>query len=273
MATLLEKYRVVHRVTTAYHPQTNAQTDVFNREIKKLLQKMANPSQNDWSHLLEDALWAHRTTYRSPLGMSPYPIVFDKACHLPMEIEHGAYWVIKKCNMLQELKELHLEAYENSWIYKEKVKHFHDNRILRKEFSVGQKVLLFNSRLKLIASKLRSGWDEPFVVTNVFPYGTVEVRDTANNNMFKVNGYQLKPYHEGGRGGSPHVDRTECRLVLGHDGCQSGLDKDGSDSVSTRHKHEHDRIGLDSVSNRRDIVGLDSILDKRDRVGLESVSN
>ncbi|RDY04280.1 hypothetical protein CR513_11998, partial [Mucuna pruriens] len=98
---------------------------------------------------------------------------------------------------LQELEELRLEAYENSRIYKEKVKHFHDNRILRKEFKVGQKVLLFRSKLRLIVGKLRSRWDEPFVVTNVFPYGVVEVRDAAGNHTFKVNGHQLKPYHEG----------------------------------------------------------------------------
>ncbi|RDX83353.1 hypothetical protein CR513_35733, partial [Mucuna pruriens] len=105
--------------------------------------------------------------------MSPYQIVFSKACHLPMEIEHRAYWAIKQCNLaydqagkqrkfqLQELDELRLEAYENSRIYKQK--------ILRKEFQVGQKVLMFNSRLKLIASMLRSRWDGPFVITNVQP--------------------------------------------------------------------------------------------------------
>ncbi|RDX81914.1 Pro-Pol polyprotein, partial [Mucuna pruriens] len=91
MATLLEKYGVVHQIATTYHPQTNGQAEVFNREIKKLLQKMANPSRNDWSHLLEDALWKHRTTYRTPLRMSPYWIFFDKTCHLPVEIEHQAY--------------------------------------------------------------------------------------------------------------------------------------------------------------------------------------
>ncbi|RDX87366.1 hypothetical protein CR513_31162, partial [Mucuna pruriens] len=68
-------------------------------------------------------------------------------------------------------------------------------RILRKEFKIGQKVLLFHSRLKLKASKL--WWNGPFVVTNIFSYGTVEVRDKANNCTFKVNGHQLKPYYEG----------------------------------------------------------------------------
>ncbi|RDX95955.1 hypothetical protein CR513_21444, partial [Mucuna pruriens] len=93
----------------------------------------------------------------------------------------------------EELEELCLEAYENCWIYKEKVKHFHDNRILRKEFKGSQKVLLFNCRLRLIASKLCSRWDGPFVVTNIFSM----VRDEANDRTSKVNGHQLKPYYEG----------------------------------------------------------------------------
>ncbi|RDX75619.1 hypothetical protein CR513_44482, partial [Mucuna pruriens] len=143
-----------------------------------------------FSDLLEDALWAQRIAYRTSLGMSPYLIVFDKACHLPLKIEHRAYW-------LHELEELRLEAYENSRIYKEKGKHFHDSRILRKEFKVGQKVLLFCSRFSLIVGKLHSRWDGPFVITNIFSYGAVEVRDEANDRTFKVNGHQLKPYHEG----------------------------------------------------------------------------
>ncbi|RDX78214.1 putative mitochondrial protein, partial [Mucuna pruriens] len=131
------------------------------------------------SRLLEDALWAHRTAYRTPLRMSPYRIVFDKACHLP------------------ELDELHLEAYENSRIYKQKVKQFHDQPILRKEFQVGQKVLLFNSRLKLIVGKLRSRWDGPFVITNVFPYDAIKLKDEHTNNTFQVNRHQIKLFHEG----------------------------------------------------------------------------
>ncbi|RDX98175.1 Gag-Pol polyprotein, partial [Mucuna pruriens] len=91
MSSLLKKYEVVHQIATAYHPQTNGQAEVFNREIKKILQKMANPSRKDWSRLLEDALWVHRTAYRTLLGTSPYQIVFGKACLLLVEIEHRAY--------------------------------------------------------------------------------------------------------------------------------------------------------------------------------------
>ncbi|RDX86992.1 hypothetical protein CR513_31595, partial [Mucuna pruriens] len=126
-----------------------------------------------------------------------------------VEIEHRAYSIVKQCNLaydqvgkgrkfqLQELDELHLEAYENSQIYKQKVKQFHDQQILRKEFQVGQKVLLFNSRLKLIVGKLHSRWDGSFVITNVFPYGVFELKGEHTNDTFQVNGNQIKLFHEG----------------------------------------------------------------------------
>ncbi|RDX67054.1 Pro-Pol polyprotein, partial [Mucuna pruriens] len=124
---------------------------------------------------------------------------------------------VKQCNLacdqagkqrqfqLQEMDELHLEAYENSRIYKQKVKHFHDQQILRKEFQVGQKVLLFNSRLKLIAGKLRSRWEGPFVITDVFPYDVMNTPTTPSRSMgtklnlfMKVQHYQQatwRPFH------------------------------------------------------------------------------
>ena len=94
------------------------------------------------------------------------------------------------------MEEIRLDAYESSRLYKEKTKAFHDKFILRKEFAVGQKVLLFNSRLKLMPGKLRFRWDGPFVVTNIFPHGAVEIKSEATNKVFKVNGHRLKNFYE-----------------------------------------------------------------------------
>lgn len=88
MQALLKKYGIVHKVSTSYHPQTNGQTEISNKEIKRILEKIVQPNKNHWSNKLYDALWAHRTTYEAPIGMSLYRVVFGKACNLPVEIEH-----------------------------------------------------------------------------------------------------------------------------------------------------------------------------------------
>ncbi|KAI5409659.1 hypothetical protein KIW84_055195 [Lathyrus oleraceus] len=165
-------------------------------------------SKRDWSQKLQEALWAYRTAFKTPIGTTPYQLVYGKSYHLPFELEHKAYWAIKTLNLdylaagekrtldIHKLEELRQSAYENAKIYKERTKAYHDKRIVKKNFNIGDPVLLFNSRLRLFLGKLRSRWTGPFEVSKILRSEVVEIKNETCS-PFIVNGQRLKLY-EGG---------------------------------------------------------------------------
>ncbi|WZZ77605.1 hypothetical protein YC2023_098177 [Brassica napus] len=204
-AGLLKKNGVKHKVATPYHPQTSGQVEVSNREIKSILQITVNTSRKDWSLKLDNALWAYRTAYKTPIGTTPYNLVYGKAFHLPVKLEYKAAWAVNLLNFdikpaaerrsmqIHELEEIRHLAYESSKIYKKRTKAYHDKRIISRNFQPKDQVLLFNSRLRLFPGKLRSRWSRPFTIKNVRPCGAVVLLDTKGEELV-VNGQCLKSY-------------------------------------------------------------------------------
>ena len=131
---LMRRYGIRHVMGLAYHPQSNGQVEISNREINNILENTISTSRKDWSVKLDDKLWAYKTAYKSPIGMSPYRLVFGKPCHLPLDLEYKAMWAIMKLNFdfkaakekrllqMNGLEELRNEAYDNARIYKDETK-------------------------------------------------------------------------------------------------------------------------------------------------------
>nr|GEV14451.1 reverse transcriptase domain-containing protein [Tanacetum cinerariifolium] len=173
-AKVMLKYGVTHRLSTAYHPQTSGQVEVSNRGLKRIIERTVGENRASWSEKLEDALWAFRTAYKTPIRALKHANFDLKTAGNHRKLQ------------LNELNELRDQAYENSLIYKEKTKKFHDSKIKNRIFNVGDRVLLFNSRPKIFSKKLKTRWTGPFTVAHVFPYGTIELSQADGPN-FMVN--------------------------------------------------------------------------------------
>ncbi|GJS07133.1 reverse transcriptase domain-containing protein [Tanacetum coccineum] len=206
-AKVMLKYGVTHRLSTAYHPQTSGQVEVSNRGLKRILERTVGENRASWSDKLDDALWAFRTAYKTPIGCTPYKLVYGKACHLPIELEHKAYWALKHTNFdikqrghrkvqLNELNELRDHAYENSLIYKEKTKRIHDSKIKNRVFNVGDRVLLFNSRLKIFSGKLKTPEWNHITVTQVFHMARTDSQKESQKQTKLSTGWKRQSQSE-----------------------------------------------------------------------------
>nr|GEZ35995.1 reverse transcriptase domain-containing protein [Tanacetum cinerariifolium] len=158
-SSVMAKYGVTHRLSTAYHPQTSGQVEATNRGLKCILERTVGEN-------VPHGMISLKTLYGH----------FELHSKLPLVVPPTAY--------------------ENSLIYKERTKKLHDNKIKNRIFNVGDQVLLFNSRLKIFSGKLKSRWSGPFTISEISPYGTAKLIHPDGCN-FKVNCHRLKHYHGG----------------------------------------------------------------------------
>lgn len=145
-------------------------------------------------------LWVYITAYKTPLGLSPYRIIYGKACRLPIELQHKGFWDIKHFNFnltsvgqarmlqLNKLEDHMLFTYDNVELYTNKIKKWHKRKFQKRELAEGERVLLFNSRLKLFPGKHKSIWTSLFKLLKIYPHGAVDLLNEKIGEEYKVNG-------------------------------------------------------------------------------------
>ncbi|CAA7042933.1 unnamed protein product [Microthlaspi erraticum] len=173
---LLKKYGVKHKVATPYHPQTSGQVEVSNKQIKGILRTIVGVTKKDWAVKLDDALWAYRTAYKTPIGRTPFSLLYGKSCHLPVEIEYRA-----------------LGQSNCSTSTSERTKAFHDKKIVPKSSRLENMRCFSTRELSCSLGSSSPSGRARLRLRNVLPYGAVTLLN-QNGEEFTVNGHKLKPY-------------------------------------------------------------------------------
>jgi hypothetical protein len=218
----LSEVGVDHQIATPYHPQTSSQAETSNNQIKNILQKTVNQMGRRWRSKLSEAILAYRMAYKTPIGLTPYQLVYGMTCHLPVKLEHKAFWAIKKWNMdlkaagtkrkihIAQHEERREKAYRSAKLCKERTKRWHDKRVKTKKFKPGDKVLLFNSRVSLFGhGKLRTNSEGPYLVLH-----TTDHAQSPSNAMMGIYSRQMTNTLNYSLSQTPRISRKLMPLIF-----------------------------------------------------------
>lgn len=209
IVALENEYNIRHKKSTAYHPQANGQVEVTNRELEAILTKIVSIHKKYWSHRLSEAIWAYRTTWKTPIGFTPFEMVYGKSTMMSIEFEHKTLRITLQLNMtLSEAQKEHIQQLNalDEWremvvqqtelIQNQRAK-WHDKYIKEKKFKAGDWALMYESRYKDAMGNLQTRWLGPYEIEEIFINGVVRLT-TIDPVRFKifVNGHRLHLYHK-----------------------------------------------------------------------------
>jgi hypothetical protein len=208
---LCSKFKINHYYSTAYNPAANGQAEAFNKTLCKLLKKVVSKNKREWHEKLLEALWAYRTTTRTPTGMTPYSLVFGGEAVLPLEVQITSLRdatheklsedesIKLRLDELERLEGKRLQALQNLEAYQARMSRAFDKRVKRRSFKQGDLVLAVIRPMNItrrMKGKFEPKWEGPFVVKEVYSSGAYKIiSPDGEYSPSPVNGKFLKRYY------------------------------------------------------------------------------